>query len=475
MSKVKNGLFWNSIIGISRYVLQFLATLVLARILTPEDYGLWGIIAIFVAISESIVDSGLGGALVRKKEVRSVDYSTLTTFNFISAIFIYLVLYFMAPVVVEIYDKPELLNLIRVYSLVIILYSVGLVPTVVLIRKLNFKTIAYINLISSILGIGFAVVSAIYKLGVWSLVIQYLASSLTSSLLFIIMSRYRIRFGFSKSSFIEIFPFGMNTSIGNILNSFTNNIFSNVIAKISTLSLTGYYVQSSRLLNVPVSLYTYIIDSTLFPILSKESDKSILVYKINEINKLLVLVSILTVTVLFLLSKEIVFILLGPTWMNMIPIFNIILISSFFMLTAQLFRVSLKVINKTELIRTSEIKVTFIVLLFIALSMFFKSYILILICYILKSFFRYCFFIDSIRSFLDIRIKEELKFYLKHVLMVLPPLLISLLAGSCFEFSPVLMLCLKSIIFVFILLFIVLTVGSQQYKKFFLLLKRSRK
>lgn len=119
---IRKGVFWNSINSIAKYGLVFIGTIVLARILTPEDYGLIGIMTVFITVAEVLIDSGLGGAIIKKKQVSEIDYSTLTVYNGVTSIIIYVIFYFSAPFISKFYDKPILEELLRLYSIVILIF-----------------------------------------------------------------------------------------------------------------------------------------------------------------------------------------------------------------------------------------------------------------------------------------------------------------------------------------------------------------
>ena len=281
---IRKGVFWNSINSIAKYGLVFIGTIVLARILTPEDYGLIGIMTVFITVAEVLIDSGLGGAIIKKKQVSEIDYSTLTVYNGVTSIIIYVIFYFSAPFISKFYDKPILEDLLRLYSIVILIFSITIVPRVRLIKQLQFKTLSIISLVAGICGLITAICLALMGFGVISLIWQYIINALVTSILLWTISKYKIKLKFSYQSFKEQFAFGMSTTLANSLKAISDNIYANVIGKISTITQTGYYSQSLRLANVPTNFLFNLIDSTFFPIFSQQTDKNDFIVKFNKIN-----------------------------------------------------------------------------------------------------------------------------------------------------------------------------------------------
>lgn len=324
LKELKNGVFWNLILSFGRQGLNFLATIILARLLTPEDYGLMGAMAVFIAVSETIIDGGLGGALIKKSNAQNTDYSTLTIYNITSSIILFLIVFFCAPFLEEIYNNILLPRLIRLYFGVIIIEAISVVPKIILMKELRFKEYSLCYILSGSTGLVTAILLAINNYGVYSLIWQYIISSLVLSILLIARVRYKFSFTFSISSFKEMFSFGANTTFANIIKNGTENLYINVVARIAPWTTAGFVNQSYKLQNVTLSMVNAIIDSALFPILCKEKDKDI-VSKSLILNRYSFLIFALIFTFLIINSEFIISVILGEQWIKATPYLRIFL------------------------------------------------------------------------------------------------------------------------------------------------------
>ena len=313
---IKKGLIWNSISNFSRYGLMLISTMVLARLLTPEDYGLIGIISVFIAVAEIITSAGLGGAVIKKINTSDIDFSTLTTYNLGVSISIYLIFYFIAPFIADIYSKPIIESLIRIYSLVIPIHAFSIAPQVSLTKELKFKTLSIIHLLGGISGLCTAIILAKNNFGVYSLIGQYLTQATIVSVLLLYTSKYKVKFGFSKACFKEQFSFGFNTTLASILKSFSENIIGNIIAKTSSITQTGYYTQSNRLVHVPQNFFFNLIDHTFFPVLSQIEDRAQFTQRTRKLNERTNLILIFLFGIAIICCKELIYFLLGEKWMD---------------------------------------------------------------------------------------------------------------------------------------------------------------
>lgn len=381
---IRKGVFWNSINSIAKYGLVFIGTIVLARILTPEDYGLIGIMTIFITVAEVLIDSGLGGAIIKKKQVSEIDYSTLTVYNGVTSIIIYVIFYFSAPFISKFYDKPILEDLLRLYSIVILIFSITIVPRVRLIKQLQFKTLSIISLVAGICGLITAICLALMGFGVISLIWQYIINALVTSILLWTISKYKIKLKFSYQSFKEQFAFGMSTTLANSLKAISDNIYANVIGKISTITQTGYYSQSLRLANVPTNFLFNLIDSTFFPIFSQQTDKNDFIVKFNKINIRTVQIIIILFGAAFSICKELIHILLGDQWIEATHTLEILLISSMFISLANIGRNILKCLGETFLILKVE-GYLFILSLILLSIVIFQSYYYVVYAFLVVS------------------------------------------------------------------------------------------
>ena len=369
-NNLKKGVLWNAVLAFGKQGLNFIATISLARLLTPNDYGLIGMMAIFIAVSETIIDAGLGGALIKKKDAQKIDYSTLSTYNFAVSCLLYCAIFFIAPLTAEFYETPALTNLLRIYALTLLIDALAIVPKVTLLRNFKFKTLSLITVSSGFIGLSVAIVMALMGCGVYSLIAQYLVSSLVSVILTTIHTKYIFTFGFSYSSFKEMFVFGVNTSLANVIRNFSENLFTNAIAKVAPLTTTGYYNQSYKIQDVLSSILKRIVEGGLFPVLSREEDKDIVRISFK--------VSYFTYAFLsfcyFLLiinAHYIILILLGEKWIDMEQYLKLLLLVGLMQNFTALSRNLLKSLAKTFdilLVESVNLLFVFIALLILPLN-----------------------------------------------------------------------------------------------------------
>lgn len=278
---LRKAIVWTVISQFGQYGIQFISTILLARLLTPEDFGIVGMVTIFITFSQVLVDSEMGGALLRKKEVSNADYSTLFVYNLIVSIILYLILYFFAPVLASFYEKPVLIPVVRILSITVLLHSLRIVQRIKLLRQLNFKILALVSVVSGLLSLFIAIWMGVQGYGFWAIIIQQLVSIAISILIMCVYNKYWPSFSFSYSLFKEQFSFGIGLLGADTLKTIANNIDANVIAKIMPLNQTGYFVQSTKLTNFGVNMVSAVMDQTLFPIMSKIDDNEKLYYLYN--------------------------------------------------------------------------------------------------------------------------------------------------------------------------------------------------
>lgn len=415
---IKKGLIWNSISNFSRYGLMFIGTMVLARLLNPEDYGLIGIISIFIAVADILISAGLGGAVIKKANATEIDFSTLTTYNLGVSIIIYILFFILSPLISDFYSKPIIESLIRIYSLVILIHAFSIAPQVLLTKQLRFKALSLINLTGGISGLVCAIIMANNGYGVYSLIGQYLVQSSAISILLFIFSKYRIKIAFSKISFKEQFSFGMNTTLASMLKSISENITGNVIAKCSTIVQTGYYTQSNRLCHVPQNFFFNLIDQTFFPVLSQVNDKKQFITRITKLNEKTNLILIFLFGGAITCCKEIVYILLGEKWMKAEFSLSILLYAGTFICLSNVGRNVLKCLGHTKQILITEIYMFVLTMISLIIGYILKDYRAILygylICCIIKTI--YINFIAG--KYIDLRLKNQIISLLKMMIPV---------------------------------------------------------
>lgn len=270
--KTLRGTIWSSVERFSVQGIQFIVMIIMARLLTPEDYGLVGMLTIFIAISQSLVDSGFSQALIRKQDRSETDNSTVFYFNIGVGIILYLALFFSAPLIAEFYKEPILRPLMQLISLSVLINSFVVVQRALLTVRIDFKTQAKASLsaaiVSGIVGISLAHMG----FGVWAIVWHQLANLSVNVSLLWIFSKWRPGRQYSWQSFRELFGFGSKLAAASVINTLYRNIYLIVIGKIFKASDLGYYTRAHQFADFPSSNVSGIIQRVTFPILCSIQD-----------------------------------------------------------------------------------------------------------------------------------------------------------------------------------------------------------
>ena len=271
-SQTIKGIIWSSVERFSVQGVQFLVTLVIARILSPADFGLVGMLAIFLAVAQSLIDSGFSQALIRKQGRTETDNSTVFYFNIAVSALLYLLLYASAPWVAGFYDEPQLCELMRVLCLVVVINSFAVVQRAIYTAAIDFKTQAKASFTAAILSGSVGIYLAMNGYGVWTLVWQQLLNAGINTLLLWVFSNWRPRLQYSWQSFREMFAFGSKLMASGLLDTLYTNIYSLVIGKVFTAASLGYYTQARHFTQLPSSNLTGILQRVTYPVLCTLQD-----------------------------------------------------------------------------------------------------------------------------------------------------------------------------------------------------------
>ncbi|HBE39653.1 MAG TPA: flippase [Bacteroidales bacterium] len=319
--KTVKGVFWNAVDKFGTQAISFVIGIILARILMPSDYGLIGMLAIFFAFSELFVNSGFSSALIQKKDRSEADYSTIFYFNITVAVIFYFVLFFTAPLIARFYNAPQLTDLTRVLSLIIIFNSLSLVQATRLTVNLDFRTQAIVSFTSNIISGITGVIAAYGGLGVWSLVLQRLLYAIIRSFLFFILSRWKPIMIFSKQSFRQLFGFSSKLLGAGVVASFFNNMYSLLIGKFFSAGELGFYTKARQYPEMLSGLITTIHQGVTYPVLaSLQDDRERLVSVYGRLMRMIVFFVIPLMTLFAIFSGPFIRVLLTEKWAPAIPL-----------------------------------------------------------------------------------------------------------------------------------------------------------
>lgn len=245
-SQVAHGLFWNAVEKILLQGVTFLISVILARLLMPSDFGLIGMLGVFMSVTTVFVQSGLGGALVQKHHCTQLDYSTVFTVNMVVSTCACVILFFSAPYIAAFYHEPLLVPITRVLGLNVVLGALNIVHRTQLTIRMDFKSQAQISIASSIVGGVVGIGMAYIGYGVWSLVGQYLAGTVCGMIMCPIYSKWKPSICFSMDSFRQLFGFGSKLLVAGIYSVVINNISTLFIGRTYTSADLGFYTKANQ-------------------------------------------------------------------------------------------------------------------------------------------------------------------------------------------------------------------------------------
>ena len=319
-SQTVRGVGWSAIDTIANYGISFFVGLVLARLLTPEDYGLIGIITAFVMVSNNIVDGGFFNALVRKLDANDSDFSTIFYLNLAVSALLTLALFYGAPFIASFFKIDALIPLTRAMSVIVIINALAIVPKSILTIKIDFKTQTKISVISSttsgFVGIGMAITGC----GVWSLVGQQISRQILNTTFLWIYNHWMPKLIFSSKSFKDMFGFGWKIMVSNLLDSIWKEINQVVIGKCYSPVELGQYSRASQFSGIFSTVLTTVIQRVSYPVLctiQNETERMVVAYR--RVIKMTMLITFVLMLGLAAIAEPMVLVLVGEQWLPCVP------------------------------------------------------------------------------------------------------------------------------------------------------------
>lgn len=305
--------------------IQFISGIILARLLTPNDYGCIGMLAIFMVLAETFIDGGFGSALIQKKQPTQEDYSTIFFWNLGMAVLLYAVLYFSAPAISSFYNIPLLCDVLRVQGVILFIYAFNIVQQNQLRKNLNFRLLSIVTISTSITSLTITIIMAYQGCGVWSLVTQHILIALIPALVFWFYIKWRPILTFSRQSFRELFSFGFYMFLTNILNQFGHQIQGLLIGRFYNASTLGFYSKAyaterlaSRSLSLIMTQVTYPLYATV------QDDKARLGNIIRQLTMTLSFITFPLLFILLLCAKPLFILLYSERWLDSVPYFQVL-------------------------------------------------------------------------------------------------------------------------------------------------------
>lgn len=329
-NKAVRGTFWAMLDRFGSMGLQFLVNLVLARTLIPEDFGVIGMLMIFIAVSNVFVDGGFGSALLQKKKPSQKDYSTIFLWNLALGVLCYIIIFACAPFVEEFYGMDDLAAVLRGMGLTLIFNALLAVQCNRLQKQLQFGLLASSNIIAFTIAAAVAIAMAFHGAGVWSLVELMVGAAMIRILLLYAMTRWLPVGGFSRESFKGLFSFGCYLFFANLLQELCSNIQGVVIGKKFSATDLGYFTQAKKLDTIMSYSVPQVIVSVMYPVYSQFQDELQRLCNLVMMNMRVVGFFIFPIlAVLILVADPLILFLYGDRWVDSVPYFRIMCVGGF--------------------------------------------------------------------------------------------------------------------------------------------------
>lgn len=326
--KTISGIIWTTLQRYSRMLILFISDIILARLLTPFDYGCIGMLAIFMLIAEVFIDSGFGAALIQKKAPTQEDYSTIFFWNVGLAIVLYVILFFAAPYIAQFYHMPLLNPVLRVQGVILFVYAFNIVQNSLLRKNLNFKVLSVVTIVTSLVSLLVTIVMAFHGYGVWSLVAQNILTAAIPAIVFWFYVKWRPVLTFSWKSFKELFNFGFYMFLIELISQFSYQIQGLLIGRFYTPAVMGYYSKASHTEKVASTSLSQVMSQVTYPLYAAvQDDKETLRNMIRRLSMTLAYITFPLMFILILCAKPIFILLYTDRWLDCVPYFQILCIS----------------------------------------------------------------------------------------------------------------------------------------------------
>lgn len=314
-SKTVTGVGWSAADAIAGQGVSFLVSLVLARLLSPSEYGLIGIAMIFITILGGFVDCGFSNALIRKKEVSDKDYNTMFITNMVMSIVVFLILFFCAPSVADFFERQEVTSLLRVLSLTVVIQSVSLVQNTTLSKRIDFKTKTKATVIAAIISGTVGITTAFCGWGVWALAAHQITSQIVNTLCLCVLNRWLPSFKFNGESFRYMWGFGWKMMLSGFLDRVWAQLYQTVVGKCYTPETLGQYSRSKLFAQIFSANFTSIIQRVTYPALAEvQDDKQRMIAAYRKIIKVSMFITAVCMISLAAVSEPFIYCLIGEKW-----------------------------------------------------------------------------------------------------------------------------------------------------------------
>ncbi|RCW30042.1 lipopolysaccharide biosynthesis protein [Marinilabilia salmonicolor] len=340
--------------GIGKFGQQFVSislNILTARILSPEDYGLIGVLSVFLIVSNVFIEGGFKDALIRENQPNDKTYSSVFFLNGFIGLALYFVLFFSAPFIADFFENIDLIKYSRVLFLSFVFNGLSVVPFSKLVKELDFRNVARINIVSSLIGGTLGLLFAYIGAGAWALVINQISRPFLRTILMYYKTSWLPELTFQLQRIKPLFRFGVNLLISGVIAHVCANILKIIIGKFYTLRDVGYYDRASNMQGLAMSTLSDVLNEVTYPILANSKDN---LKEFKNLMRITIYLSVPVFVFLIVVSNDLIIFLLTTKWAPVIPIFRILSIVGIFYASAVLNNNMLKVYGLSRIVLINE-------------------------------------------------------------------------------------------------------------------------
>ncbi len=446
MSDLKNktiyGLIWNFVERFFNYFVQFIVGIILARILEPKEFGLMGMLVIFIALSQVLITSGLNSAVIRKKDCSAQDYNTVFVFNIVSSLFFFILLVLLSRPIGVFYNQPILKDILIVLALGLVIEAFGSIQLAKLQKEMNFKIQTKISLIASLVSGIISIALALSGYGIWSLVALHLSRIIISTALIWILISWKPRWQFHKESFLELYGFGSKLLLSGLIDTIYSKGFYLLIGKFYSPTQLGFFNRSDRFQSLVSENISGWIAKVTYPLLSQIHDKKELKNKFQTIIKNVMFLTFILMFGLAACSESLILSLLGEKWQESIVYLQMLAFVGVFYPLQSLNTDVLKVFGRSDLFLKVVIITKAIAIPIMIVTAFISIKVMIL-GMISMSILSYVINVHFSFKFIKYPISQQIRDILPSFLLALALGIIVYFIGYILQTSPVVTLLIQ--------------------------------
>ena len=416
-------MIWTALQRYSTMLIQFISGIILARLLTPHDYGCIGMLMIFMVLAECFIDGGFGSALIQKKKPTQEDYSTIFFWNLGMAVVLYAILYFSAPAIARFYNIPLLCDVLRVQGVILFIFAFNIVQQNQLRKKLNFKVLSIVTISTSLIALSVTIFMAYHGFGVWSLVTQYILTALIPALVFWFYIKWRPILTFSWKSFKELFSFGFFMFLTNLLNQFGQQIQGLLIGRFYNASTMGLYSKANATERLTSSSISQVMTQVTYPLYAQvQDDKAKLANMIRQLTMILAYITFPMMFILFLCAKPIFIILYSERWLDSVPYFQVLCLAGFAYCLQSVNFQSISAIGKSKTLFVWTLVKRLMGIAFVVLGLLIAGMKGLLVGMVINTWFSYAVNIGMVSKYIGYKWWNQIK-------DIMPVMVVSIIAA----------------------------------------------